>query len=179
MNDNYIRIVEENKQFIEYIYMLFIHFHKIESIKKVTLPMYVGENITKRIPKELEKTSFFNCIENISVLTQDSIEFWISILDKSYQHWSFTVDFKNNIKLKRCSRFFTTGEVYSVSEEEIKININNFSKDKKDNFILDSTNIEESIELIKLKHDIDFSYLDLTDAYFKNIESLSFIRELK
>lgn len=179
MNDSYIRIVEKNKQFIEYIYMLFIHFHKINSVKKVMHPMYVGENIKESIDEELEKIKDSNNIERIDVLTQDAIEFRIYIFDKSYQHWSFVVDLKNNIKLINCIKTFNNGKSYFVSEKEIKININNFSKDKKDNFILDNTNIEESIELIKLKHDINFSHLDLTDMYFKNIESLSFIRELK
>ena len=135
-------VIEKNKEFIKYMHLLFMHFHKIESLKEVVSPIYVGDNITKSISKELKKISDCNYIKKINIMTQDAIEFRMYVYDIFSQHWIFTVDIKNNIELTKSIRWFDSHINYMISKEDIRINLYNSSVDKEHVFIMDEKNIK-------------------------------------
>ena len=145
MNDTYKNVIEKNKEFIKYMHLLFMHFHKIESLKEVISPIYVGDNITKSISKELKKIIDFNYINKINIMTQDAIEFKMYVSDVFFQHWIFTVDIKNNIELTQSTRWFESNINYIISKKDIRINLYASSIDKEDVFIITGKNIEEEI----------------------------------
>lgn len=180
MNDNFKNIVENNKEFMNNVYSLFIHFYNVESKRN---PERLEASISVRILKELKDRNILNYIDNVGIKKLDEKKYSISISEfLDNQIWFFELNIQkiNDIKLIRHIKILHSA-MYSTSEHQENLHIG-FEDLEKEEVILDLKNkylSKEDIDLIYLKYDLDLSNVDLKNIFFKHMEILNFIRELK
>lgn len=172
MNENFKNIIEQNKDFIEYIHILFMHFYRIESKKTLE---NIEERMISNIFKELSNKECYKYIHNIDIISLDNSKYKIKICDYESKSWSFEIDIRSPSNIKLLSHYFILPCGFFMSSSESSeldldgVNIVEFHNRKIN---------KEDIEMIILKHDLDISVYNLNDISFKHVDSLRFIKEL-
>lgn len=177
MNDFFKNIIDENKELINYVHLLFVYLYKIESKKGL-------DNIESRIVSSMfevfQDKECMKYIDNIYIQSAGTLKYKMNLFDYLGKHWSFEIDVKESsaVQLLSYSSVLTSSStacVFFISSFEYS----ELDLGKGNVFILSKKNVsKEDIEMINLKCDIDISVFDLNDVAFKHVDSLKFIKGL-
>lgn len=171
MNENFKKILENNKMFIDIIDNI---VKEIKKQSKIPEPDFILKQDLLNKLREYSLVNFFSEVSlNLGNIGVSGIKFnYIILRDIEGNKWKF-LSTKKELKLKSVERLYAL-EGFSLLHDESKSVIVKENRDlsitqKKENQSFEYTNKkidQEFIDLIKIEHDIDLSFclnIDIDD----------------